>query len=132
MRKRLLAYVILPMMIVLLLSGCRYFWGGNYPILALETLSTVSGKLDEKSGFEYSLMGTLLNHGAPGEFIIRVYVFEDGNWTNKIVYGPLYINDKAEFNITWYALMPYQEKIRAEFYAIKRNGDSKKEFTIEF
>ncbi|MGB4045261.1 MAG: hypothetical protein WBK22_04285 [Halanaerobiales bacterium] len=132
MRKRLLAYVILPMMIVLLLSGCRYFWGGNYPILELETLSTVNGKLDEKNGYEYSLMGTLLNHGAPGEFIIRVYVFEDGNWKNKIVHGPLYINDKAEFNITWYAFEPYQENIRAEFYAIKRNGDSKKEFAIEF
>lgn len=77
MKKRFLAYVFLPVVIVLLLSGCRYFWGENYPILALESLSTTSGKSDEKSGFEYSLTGTLLNHGAPGNFIIRIYVFED-------------------------------------------------------
>ena len=120
------------MMIVLLYQAADIL-GDNYPILALETLSTVSGRIRRKSGLEYSLMGTLLNHGAPGEFIIRVYVFEDGNWKNEIVYGPLYINDKAEFNITWYTYyMRYQEKIRAEFYAIKRNGDLKKEFTIEF
>lgn len=48
MKKRLLAYVFLPVVIVLLLSGCRYFWGENYPILALESLSTTSGKVTRK------------------------------------------------------------------------------------
>ncbi len=132
MRKRLLVYIVLPLIIIFFLSGCRYFFGGNYPKLTFESMDIVSGKLNKDTfEYEYSISGTALN-GAPGECIIRVYVFEDGNWKNEIVYGPLYINDKAEFNITWYTLMRYQEKIRAEFYAIKRNGDSKKEFTIEF
>lgn len=130
--KKVFGLCLFAVVIVLLLSGCRYFWGENYPILALESLSTTSGKSDEKSGFEYSLTGTLLNHGAPGNFIIRIYVFEDEKWKNTTVYGPVYISDKADFSVTWYTLIPYQEKVRAEFYAIKRNGDSKKKFAIEF
>ena len=132
MRKRLLVYIVLPLIIIFFLSGCRYFFGGNYPKLTFESMDIVSGKYDkENNAYEYSISGTALNHGAPGEF--RVLIFDYvGSWKNIIDHGPIYIDDKANFDLSWFTGTKYKEKVRADFYVIRIDGEMKKVHTVEF
>jgi len=129
MRKRLLVYIVLPLIIIFFLSGCRYFFGGNYPKLTFESMDIVSGKFNEDtSEFEYSISGTALNHGAPGEFRILIFDYV-GRWRNIIDYGPIYIDDKADFDVSW---SQCNEKVRADFYVIRIDGEMEKVHTVEF
>ena len=133
MRKRLLVYIVLPLIIIFFLSGCRYFFGGNYPKLTFESMDIVSGKFDkENNAFEYSISGTALNHGAPGEFRVLIFVDDVGRWRNIINYGPIYIDDKADFDVSWLTERKYKEKVRADFYVIRIDGEMKKVHTVEF
>jgi len=84
--------------------------------------------LDE---YEYSISGTALNHGAPGEFRILIFDYV-GRWRNIINYGPIYIDDKADFDVSWSTKTPYNEKVRADFYVIRIDGEMKKVHTVEF
>lgn len=129
MRKRLLAYVILPMMIVLLLSGCRYFWGGNYPVLTFEKVSLQKEFDKENLTYNYAISGTALNHGAPGEFKIKIYVFTS-KWELVVNYPPIYINDKADFEVTW--SLNEAMRVKADFYTIRMDRQSQKAHSVEF
>ncbi|MFY9495748.1 MAG: hypothetical protein WAP29_01365 [Halanaerobiales bacterium] len=130
MRKRLLVYIVLPLIIIFFLSGCRYFFGGNYPKLTFESMNIVSGKLNKDTNeYEYSISGTALNHGAPGEFRVLMFVYV-GRWRNIINYGPIYIDDKADFDVSWLT-GTRNEKVRADFYVIRMDGEMKKVHTVE-
>lgn len=132
MRKRLLVYIVLPLIIIFFLSGCRYFFGGNYPKLTFESMDIVSGKYNKDTfEYEYSISGTALNHGAPGEFRILIFDYV-GRWRNIINYGPIYIDDKADFDVSWSTKTQYNEKVRADFYVIRIDGEMKKVHTVEF
>ncbi|HOA41326.1 MAG TPA: hypothetical protein PKM10_07775 [Halanaerobiales bacterium] len=134
MRKRLLVYIVLPLIIIFFLSGCRYFFGGNYPRLTFESMDIVSGKYNEENKeYEYSISGTALNHGAPGEFRVLIFDYVGvGRWRNIINYGPIYIDDKADFDVSWSTKIPYGEKVRVDFYVIRIDGEMKKVHTVEF
>lgn len=105
--------------------------------MTFESMDIVSGKYNEEYGaYEYSISGTALNHGAPGEFRVLIFDYVGrwnvGRWRNIINYGPIYIDDKADFDVSWLTARPYEEKVRADFYVIRIDGEMKKVHTVEF
>ena len=131
MRKIIIPFIVV--ITIVLLSACELYLNENYPILRIETEDTVIGVYNEgKSGYEYTISGTLVNHGAAGQFAIKVFVLQNNRWEVKLTYGPSYIKDRANFNLSWIDSTEYRGNIRVDFYAVRLDGKSKKAITREY
>lgn len=131
MRKIIIPFIVV--ITIVLLSACELYLNENYPILRIETEDTVIGVYnEEKNGYEYTISGTLVNHGAAGQFAIEVFVLQNNRWEVKYKYGPSYIKDRANFNLSWIDSTKYRGNIRVDFNAVRLDGKSKKAIIREY